>query len=82
MLFAVFLSMGLSLFVHSASVKFSVRSWAQEGVIFLLSHSKQADYIVLGLSKGKLLMSADLGKGSTTITSSVPINDGLWHTVS
>ncbi|XP_029004531.1 laminin subunit alpha-1 [Betta splendens] len=67
---------------RSVSVKFSVRSWSQEGVIFLLSHSKQADFIVLSLRRGKVLMSADLGKGSASISSSVPINDGLWHTVS
>uniref|UniRef100_UPI003AABA75E laminin subunit alpha-1-like n=1 Tax=Centroberyx gerrardi TaxID=166262 RepID=UPI003AABA75E len=40
------------------------------------------DYAVLRLAGGKLLMSADLGKGSASVASSVTVNDGQWHTVS
>lgn len=81
-LLCFFLVVVLSLFVHSVSVKLSVRSWAQDGLILLLSDSKQMDFIVLRLTGGKLMMSTDLGKGPASITSSVLVNDGHWHTVS
>ncbi|XP_047423850.1 laminin subunit alpha-1 [Mugil cephalus] len=66
----------------SLSVRLSVRSWALQGTILLLSDSKQMDFVVLRLTGGKVRLSADLGKGPTSITSSVAINDGQWHTVS
>uniref|UniRef100_A0A3Q3N9Y2 Laminin subunit alpha-1 n=1 Tax=Mastacembelus armatus TaxID=205130 RepID=A0A3Q3N9Y2_9TELE len=65
----------------SVSLKLSIRTWALDGLIFLLSDAKQMDFIVLKLMGGRLLMSADLGKGPASITSSVVINDGEWHTV-
>nr|XP_046227110.1 laminin subunit alpha-1 [Scatophagus argus] len=67
---------------RSVSVKLSIRSRAQDGLILLLSDSKQMDFIVLRLKEGRLMMSADLGKGPASVTSSVAINDGDWHTVS
>ncbi|XP_026219418.1 laminin subunit alpha-1 [Anabas testudineus] len=66
----------------SVSVRLSVRSWAQDGMILLLSDSKHMDFVILRLTGGKLMMSADLGKGPASITSSVGVNDGHWHTVS
>lgn len=72
----------LSLFYHSVSVKLSIRSQAQDGMILLLSDSKHMDFMILRMTRGKLIMSADLGKGPATITSSVAVNDGDWHTVS
>uniref|UniRef100_A0A3Q1IIV8 Laminin subunit alpha-1 n=1 Tax=Anabas testudineus TaxID=64144 RepID=A0A3Q1IIV8_ANATE len=62
--------------------RLSVRSWAQDGMILLLSDSKHMDFVILRLTGGKLMMSADLGKGPASITSSVGVNDGHWHTVS
>ncbi|XP_044032400.1 laminin subunit alpha-1 isoform X1 [Siniperca chuatsi] len=67
---------------RSVSVRLSVRSRALDGLILLLSDSKQMDFVVLRLTGGRLMMSADLGKGPASITSSVAINDGEWHTVS
>ncbi|KAM8731402.1 laminin subunit alpha-1 isoform 1-T1 [Acanthopagrus schlegelii] len=67
---------------RSVSLRLSVRSRAQGGLILLLTDSKQMDFIVLRLTGGRLMMSADLGKGPASITSSVAINDGEWHTVS
>ncbi|KAL6097440.1 lama1 [Pungitius sinensis] len=66
---------------RSVSLRLSVRSRAREGLILLLSDSKQMDFVVLKLSGGRLMMSADLGKGSASVTSSVAIDDGEWHTV-
>ncbi|XP_069368064.1 laminin subunit alpha-1 isoform X2 [Paralichthys olivaceus] len=66
----------------SVSVRLSVRSRAASGLIVLLSDSKHTDFIVVRLMGGRLMMSADLGKGPASITSSVAINDGDWHTVS
>uniref|UniRef100_A0A4W6ED91 Laminin subunit alpha-1 n=1 Tax=Lates calcarifer TaxID=8187 RepID=A0A4W6ED91_LATCA len=59
--------------------RLSVRSWALDGLILLLSDSKHTDFIVLTLTGGKLVMSADLGKGPASVTSSVAVNDGAWH---
>ncbi|XP_029282402.1 laminin subunit alpha-1-like, partial [Cottoperca gobio] len=67
---------------RSVSVRLSVRSRALDGLIVLLSDSKQTDFIVLRLTAGRLMMSADLGKGPASITSSVTVNDGEWHAVS
>ncbi|XP_076577630.1 laminin subunit alpha-1 [Chaetodon auriga] len=67
---------------RSVSVRLLVRSRALDGLILLLSDSKQMDFIVLRLMGGRLMMSADLGKGPASITSSVTINDGEWHAVS
>lgn len=66
----------------SVSVRLLVRSWALDGLILLLSDSKQMDFVVLSLKGGRLMMSADLGKGPASITSSVAVNNGEWHTVS
>ncbi|XP_065805141.1 laminin subunit alpha-1 [Labrus bergylta] len=66
---------------RSLSVRLSVRTRVLEGLIFLLSDAKQNDFIILRLTGGRLIMSADLGKGPASITSSVSINDGEWHTV-
>ncbi|XP_054478572.1 laminin subunit alpha-1 [Anoplopoma fimbria] len=66
---------------RSVSVRLSVRSRALDGLIFLLSDSKQMDFVVLKLTAGRLTMSADLGKGPASISSSVAVNDGEWHTV-
>uniref|UniRef100_A0A3B4U677 Laminin G domain-containing protein n=1 Tax=Seriola dumerili TaxID=41447 RepID=A0A3B4U677_SERDU len=59
-----------------------IRSRALDGLILLLSDSKHMDFIVLRLMGGRLSMSADMGKGPASITSSVIISDGEWHTVS
>lgn len=72
----------VTLLVLSVSVRLSVRSQAQDGLIILLTDSKQMDFIVIKLMGGRLMLSADLGKGPSTITSSVTVNDGEWHTVS
>ncbi|XP_067434354.1 laminin subunit alpha-1 [Thunnus thynnus] len=66
----------------SVSLRLSVRSRAQDGLLLLLSDSNQMDHAILRLAAGRLLMSADLGKGPASVTSSVVINDGEWHTVS
>ncbi|TNN23250.1 Laminin subunit alpha-1 [Liparis tanakae] len=67
---------------RSVSVRLSVRSRARDGLLLLVSDAKQTDYVVLKLSAGRLLMSVDLGRGPASITSTLPINDGEWHTVS
>lgn len=50
--------------------------------MLLLSDTKQMDFIVLKLTGGSLIMSADLGKGPASIISPVTFSDGDWHTVS
>lgn len=66
----------------SLSVKLSVRSRVPDGLILLLSDARQMDFVVLKLTGGKLVLTADLGKGPASITSPVTSSDGQWHTVS
>lgn len=66
----------------SLSLKLSVRSRAPDGLILLLSDAKQMDFVVLKLTGGHLMLSADLGRGAASITSPVAVDDGHWHTVS
>ncbi|MEQ2189164.1 hypothetical protein GOODEAATRI_022427, partial [Goodea atripinnis] len=66
----------------SVSVRMSVRSQALDGLMFLLSDSKQMDFVVLSLKGGRVMLSADLGKGPSSIVSSVAVSDGRWHIVS
>lgn len=75
-------SLLLSVLILSVSVRLLFRSWALDGLILLLSDSKQMDFVVLRLKEGRVMMSADLGKGPASVTSSVTVNDGEWHTVS
>ncbi|KAM4718072.1 laminin subunit alpha-1 isoform 2-T2 [Anableps anableps] len=70
-----------SAFRKSVSVRLSVRSWALDGLMLLLSDSKQMDFVVLSLKGGMVRLSADLGKGPAAVLSAA-INDGHWHTVS
>uniref|UniRef100_A0A669E7N6 Laminin, alpha 1 n=1 Tax=Oreochromis niloticus TaxID=8128 RepID=A0A669E7N6_ORENI len=76
-----FVSATVSVPFLSVSVRLLFRSWALDGLILLLSDSKQMDFVVLSLKGGRLMMSADLGKGLASITSSVAVNNGEWHTV-
>lgn len=69
-------------FVHSMSVRMSIRSQGQDGMILLLADSKHMDFMTLRMTGGKLILSADLGKGPASITSSIAVNDGNWHNVS
>lgn len=66
----------------SLSLKLSVRSRVPDGLILLLSDAKQMDFVVLKMTGGKLMLSADLGRGPASITSPVTVSDGQWHAVS
>ncbi|KAM4543486.1 laminin subunit alpha-1 [Fundulus diaphanus] len=66
----------------SVAVRMSVRSQALDGLMLLLSDSKQMDFVVLSLKGGRVRLSADLGKGPSSAVSSVAVSDGRWHTVS
>ncbi|XP_061568927.1 laminin subunit alpha-1 [Cololabis saira] len=65
----------------NVSVRLSLRSRAQDGLILLLSDSRQTDFVVLGLKEGKVRLSANLGKGPASVTSLVSVSDGEWHSV-
>lgn len=66
----------------SLSARLWVRSRALEGLLLLLADSKMMDLVVVRLAAGKVWLSADLGRGPASVTSSVAINDGQWHHVS
>ncbi|KAI4794688.1 hypothetical protein KUCAC02_031907 [Chaenocephalus aceratus] len=66
----------------SVSLRLSLRSRALVGQLVLLSDAKQMDFIVLRMTGGRLVLSADLGRGPASCTSSSTVNDGEWHTVS
>ncbi|KAK5850322.1 hypothetical protein PBY51_014581 [Eleginops maclovinus] len=65
----------------SVSLRLSVRSRALDGQLVLLSDLKQMDFIVLRMTGGRLVLSADLGRGPASSISSSTVNDGEWHTV-
>ncbi|XP_072306440.1 laminin subunit alpha-1 [Eucyclogobius newberryi] len=65
----------------SLSMRISFRTWALDGLLLLMSSKNQMDFAVLRLVGGHLELSADLGKGPASVTSSRLVNDGNWHTV-
>ncbi|KAK7893588.1 hypothetical protein WMY93_022740 [Mugilogobius chulae] len=65
----------------SLSMRISFRTWAVDGLLLLMSSKNQMDFAVLRLVGGRLELSADLGKGPASVTSSHLVNDGNWHTV-
>lgn len=70
------------LYLLSLTLKLSARSRSPDGLIVLLTDARQADFVALKLTGGKLLLSADLGRGPASISSPVSVSDGQWHTVS
>lgn len=66
----------------SLSLKLSVRSRHADGLLVLVSDAKQMDFVVVKVTGGKLMLSADLGRGPASITSPVSVSDGRWHNVS
>ncbi|XP_076014482.1 laminin subunit alpha-1 [Genypterus blacodes] len=65
----------------SLSLRLSFRTRAHSGWLAVLSHPKHTDFAVLRLEAGRLLLSADLGRGPASVTSPVLVNDGQWHMV-
>lgn len=66
----------------SVSVRLWVRSRALDGLLLLLADSKLMDLVVVWMAAGRVWLSADLGRGPASVTSTVAINDGQWHHVS
>ncbi|KAM9826836.1 laminin subunit alpha-1 [Neosynchiropus ocellatus] len=65
----------------SVLLQMSMRTRAKDGLMLLLSDSNHMDQFLLSLKAGRLLLSVDLGRGPTFVTSPVPVNDGQWHVV-
>uniref|UniRef100_A0A8C7PSL1 Laminin, alpha 1 n=1 Tax=Oncorhynchus mykiss TaxID=8022 RepID=A0A8C7PSL1_ONCMY len=65
----------------SFSLELSVRTFAQSGLIYYMSHANQMDYATLQLLGGRLFFTCDKGSGPATASFPVPVNDGQWHTV-
>ncbi|KAM9775357.1 laminin subunit alpha-1 isoform 2-T2 [Syngnathus typhle] len=63
------------------SVRLSLRTRAQNGLLLLLTDDNQLNFAVLRLATGRALILANLGKGVATVASSVAVNDGKWHTI-
>ena len=59
-----------------------MRTFAQSGLIYYMSHANQMDYATLQLLGGRLFFTCDKGSGPATASFPVPVNDGQWHTVS
>ncbi|XP_028290565.1 laminin subunit alpha-1 isoform X3 [Gouania willdenowi] len=66
----------------SVSLTVSLRTRSDQSLVVLLSDSKLMDFVLVRLKRGRVLVSADLGKGPASVSSPVPVNDGHWHTVS
>ncbi|KAM9332589.1 laminin subunit alpha-1 [Pholidichthys leucotaenia] len=65
---------------RSLSLRLSFRSHAPDGLLLLLTDSKQMDFVFLGVKGGKVMISTDMGRGIASITSA-KVDDGAWHTV-
>jgi laminin alpha 3/5 len=64
--------------VGQSAVRFSFRTFATEGLMFLMGQPGK-DYLSIELKDGKVLAQYDLGSGSATLLSSMTYNDGKWH---
>ncbi|KAM4605993.1 laminin subunit alpha-1 [Polymixia lowei] len=65
----------------SFSVKMSVRTHAENGLVYYMANVNQMDYAILQLVGGRMVFTVDLGKGPASASSSHTVNDGQWHTV-
>src|SRR6218665_4216446 len=61
-------------------VKFSFRTFASEGLMFLMGTPRR-DFLSLELNDGKVIFKYELGSGRATIASTQRYNDGNWHLV-
>jgi len=61
-------------------VKFSFRTFASEGLMFLMGTPRR-DFLSLELNDGKVIYQYELGSGRATIASTLRFNDGNWHNV-
>jgi laminin alpha 3/5 len=66
--------------VTQSSIRFSFRSFASDGLMFLMGQPKK-DFLSIELRDGKVLFQYDLGSGSANLQSTATYNDGEWHTV-
>ncbi|XP_067107794.1 laminin subunit alpha-1 [Osmerus mordax] len=65
----------------SFSLKLSVRTSVQSGLLYYMAHANQMDYATLQLQGGHLVFTCDLGKGPASASLPLLVNDGHWHTV-
>ena len=63
----------------STSVKFSFKTYAENGLMFLTGDDK--DFLAIELRDGKVLMQYDLGSGTAELETDEKFNDGKWHLV-
>jgi len=56
-----------------------IKTDAQNGVI--LWQGQRRDHFAIGLREGYLEFRFELGSGPAILLSSLPVNDGQWHTV-
>src|SRR6218665_2087546 len=61
-------------------VKFSFRTFAREGLMFLMGKPRR-DFLSLEIKDGKVIFKYELGSGRATIASTQRYNDGKWHEV-
>ncbi|KAL1006408.1 hypothetical protein UPYG_G00072000 [Umbra pygmaea] len=66
---------------RSFSLELSMRTFAQNGLVYYMANANQMDYATLQLLGGRLFFTCDKGSGPATATFPVPVNDGQWHTV-
>src|SRR6218665_234837 len=65
---------------RASLVKFSFRTFACEGLMFLMG-TPGRDFLSLALNNGKFIYQYELGSGRATIASTQRYNDGNWHEV-
>jgi hypothetical protein len=64
--------------------KYSIdfKTTSGDGLIFMWTDFDKTDYIALFMKKGFLYFAFDSGAAPAFLNSTVPFNDGNWHTAS
>lgn len=66
-------------FVQTTAIRFSFRTRAQNGLLFLIGKGRK--FMSLEIVNGRMVFQYNLGSGVGSAVSPEIYNDGRWHTV-
>jgi laminin alpha 3/5 len=73
------LSRGRQNFAKETYVRLKFRTFAKEGLLFLIGHER--DFLALEIREGKVVFKYELGSAPYVLTSNETYNDGQWHSI-
>ena len=70
-------------FAKETYLQLKIKTYAKEGLIFLIRNDEGTDYLALFMVEGRIFVSYDLGSGYTLLSSKEGqiFNDGEWHSL-